>query len=121
MQDGAVSSLHWVSFLFAVLVCMCLQVGTFLQHSATFIAGFIIAFTRSWDMTLVLVGCLPFVAGVGAVMAKLTTSLSNKGTAAYTEVRMSRCLFNSLVGLCPVGDHAAAAVAAMVGYLQSHG
>jgi len=93
-----------------------LQVGTFLQHSATFIVGFIIAFTRSWDMTLVLVGCLPFVAGVGSIMAKLTTSLSNKGTAAYTEVSMSFCL-----GMCPVGYHAAAAVAALVCRLQSHG
>jgi ABC-type multidrug transport system fused ATPase/permease subunit len=66
-----------------------LQVGTFLQHSATFVVGFIIAFTRSWDMTLVLVGCLPFLAGVGGILAKLITTLSNKATAAYTEVGRS--------------------------------
>lgn len=67
--------------------CVMLQVGTFLQHTATFVVGFIIAFTRSWDMTLVLVGCLPFLAGVGGILAKLITTLSNKATAAYTEVR----------------------------------
>eukprot|EP00775_Hariotina_reticulata_P008041 gene8041-8236_t len=61
------------------------KVGTFLQHFATFSAGFIIAFTKGWDMTLVLVGCLPFLAGVGALLAKLTTSFSSKQTEAYTE------------------------------------
>lgn len=66
--------------------CAALQVGTFLQHTATFVAGFIIAFTRSWDMTLVLVGCLPFLAGVGGVLAKLVTKLSDQTVAAYTEV-----------------------------------
>ncbi|KAF8060513.1 ABCB6 [Scenedesmus sp. PABB004] len=37
------------------------------------------------DMTLVLVGCMPFLAGVGGVLAKLTTSLTDKQNAAYTE------------------------------------
>lgn len=64
-----------------------LQVGVFLQHTATFVVGFVVAFTRSWDMTLVMVGCLPFLAGVGGIMAKLVTTLSNKATTAYTEVR----------------------------------
>lgn len=63
-----------------------LQVGIFIQHSSTFVSGFVIAFVKGWDMTLVLVGCLPFLAGVGAVLAKLTTSLTNKMNAAYTEV-----------------------------------
>lgn len=64
-----------------------LQVGVFLQHMTTFIVGFIVAFVKGWDMTLVLVGCLPFLAGIGSVLAKMTTTLSNKQTAAYTEVR----------------------------------
>lgn len=67
----------------------CVQVGVFIQHMATFVAGFIIAFVKGWDMTLVLVGCLPFLAGVGAVLAKLTTSLTNKMNAAYTDVSVS--------------------------------
>lgn len=65
---------------------MPVQTGQFLQHAATFVVGFVIAFTRSWDMTLVLVGCLPFLAGVGGILAKLVTTLTNKATAAYTEV-----------------------------------
>lgn len=69
-----------------------MQVGTFLQHTATFVVGFVIAFTRSWDMTLVMVGCLPFLAAVGGILAKLTTTLTNKATAAYTEVRCQACL-----------------------------
>lgn len=72
--------------LCCAMCCAALQVGTFLQHTATFVAGFIIAFTRSWDMTLVLVGCLPFLAGVGGVLAKLVTKLSDQTVAAYTEV-----------------------------------
>jgi ATP-binding cassette subfamily B (MDR/TAP) protein 1 len=63
-----------------------LQVGVFLQHMTTFIVGFIVAFTRGWDMTLVLVGCLPFLAAIGAVLAQLQTKLASKQTAAYTEV-----------------------------------
>jgi ATP-binding cassette subfamily B (MDR/TAP) protein 1 len=72
------------------VTCFCfrspLQVGVFLQHMTTFIVGFIVAFTRGWDMTLVLVGCLPFLAAIGAVLAQLQTKLASKQTAAYTEV-----------------------------------
>jgi hypothetical protein len=67
-------------------LCSALQVGVFLQHMTTFIVGFIVAFTRGWDMTLVLVGCLPFLAAIGAVLASLQTKLASKQTAAYTEV-----------------------------------
>jgi hypothetical protein len=61
------------------------KVGTFLQHMSTFLVGYIIAFTKGWDMTLVMVGCLPFLAAVGAVLAKMTTSLNNRATTAYTD------------------------------------
>jgi ATP-binding cassette subfamily B (MDR/TAP) protein 1 len=62
------------------------KVGLFLQHMSTFITGYIIAFVKGWDMTLVMVGCLPFLAGVGGLLTKLTTSISSKSTEAYTEV-----------------------------------
>lgn len=68
------------------LLLTALQVGVFLQHMTTFLVGFIVAFTRGWDMTLVLVGCLPFLAAIGAVLAQLQTKLASKQTAAYTEV-----------------------------------
>ena len=61
------------------------KAGLFLQHLATFTVGYVIAFTKGWDMTLVMVGCLPFLAAVGAVLAKMTTSLNNRATTAYTD------------------------------------
>jgi hypothetical protein len=48
-------------------------------------------------MTLVLVGCLPFLAGVGAVLARLTTSLNTQATEAYTEVRARVCVWEGLL------------------------
>jgi ATP-binding cassette subfamily B (MDR/TAP) protein 1 len=60
------------------------KMGIFLQHMSTFLVGYIIAFWRGWDVTLVMVGCLPFLAGSGALLAKVTTSLGNKSAEAYT-------------------------------------
>jgi ATP-binding cassette subfamily B (MDR/TAP) protein 1 len=61
------------------------KMGIFLQHMSTFIVGYIIAFWRGWDVTLIMVGCLPFLAGAGALLAKVTTSLGNKSAEAYTK------------------------------------
>lgn len=69
----------------AVKDAMSDKVGVFLQHMTTFIVGFIVAFTRGWDMTLVLVGCLPFLAAIGAVLTQLQTKLAARQTAAYTD------------------------------------
>eukprot|EP00882_Tetradesmus_deserticola_P007854 GHRQ01008267.1.p1 GENE.GHRQ01008267.1~~GHRQ01008267.1.p1 ORF type:complete len:535 (+),score=185.88 GHRQ01008267.1:384-1988(+) len=69
----------------AVKEAMSEKVGVFLQHMTTFIVGFVVAFTRGWDMTLVLVGCLPFLAAIGAVLAQMQTKLAGKQTAAYTD------------------------------------
>jgi ABC-type multidrug transport system fused ATPase/permease subunit len=81
------------------------QVGTFLQHTATFCAGFVVAFTRGWDMTLVLVGCLPFLAAVGAILSRMTTRLTNKATAAYTEVRSGACAHTCASFCCCANKH----------------
>ena len=61
------------------------KVGDFLQHTATFTVGYAIAFWRGWDMTLVMVGTIPFLAGVGAILAKLSTWTAAKSSAAYVE------------------------------------
>lgn len=45
--------------------------GDFLQHSATFVVGYIIAFWRGWDMTLVMIGTLPLLVAMGATLAKV--------------------------------------------------
>jgi ATP-binding cassette subfamily B (MDR/TAP) protein 1 len=70
----------------AVQLAISDKMGAFLQHITTFVVGYIIAFWRGWDMTLVMVGCLPFLAAAGAVMARVATSLGNKQAEAYTEV-----------------------------------
>lgn len=47
--------------------------------------GYIVALWRGWDMALVMVGTLPFLAAVGAVLAKMSTVFNQKNTAAYAE------------------------------------
>jgi ATP-binding cassette subfamily B (MDR/TAP) protein 1 len=53
------------------------KIGAFLQHFVTFLVGYIIAFTKGWDMTLVSLGqgrCTPRrpnVAGVRLVRRPL--------------------------------------------------
>lgn len=49
------------------------KVAHFIQHTVTFLAGWIVAFVRGWDMALVMVGCLPFLATVGGVLSKVGT------------------------------------------------
>ncbi|GBF96721.1 ABC transporter B family-like [Raphidocelis subcapitata] len=61
------------------------KAGTFLQHLATFLAGYALAFAKGWDVTLVLVGCLPFLAGAAGLLAKVATGSSTKAQEAYSE------------------------------------
>jgi len=48
----------------------------FVQHSTTFIAGIIVALTVGWDMALVMMGMLPFIAIAGAILSRVTTVMS---------------------------------------------
>ncbi|GFH12389.1 uncharacterized protein HaLaN_08066, partial [Haematococcus lacustris] len=61
------------------------KTGHFIQHSTTFIAGIIVAFVGGWDMTLVMVGTMPFLAAAGAVLAKVTAVMSSRTSKAYTD------------------------------------
>lgn len=61
------------------------KVGAVVQHATTFIGGFAMAFVNGWDMTLVMLCCLPFLAVVGGLLAKLTTMITTKSQAAYAE------------------------------------
>lgn len=56
------------------------KVSHFIQHATTFIAGLVVAFVRGWDMALVMMGCLPFLAMVGGVLS----SVSTERLALYT-------------------------------------
>lgn len=54
---------------------------------STFVTGFVVAFIKSWDMTLVMVGCLPFLAMAAGLIASFAASMRARSTAAYAEVR----------------------------------
>lgn len=56
------------------------------HHFCTFIAGFIVGFTYSWDLTLVMVGCLPFLAIMGGIIAKFAATHESFSQKLYTEV-----------------------------------
>ena len=49
----------------------------------TFIGGIVIGFTQGWQEALVLMGCLPIIAGAGGWMAKNLADFSKLGERAY--------------------------------------
>ncbi|XVE88300.1 hypothetical protein DITRI_Ditri19aG0058900 [Diplodiscus trichospermus] len=61
------------------------KVGKFIQLVSTFIGGFIIAFTRGWQLALVLSACIPLVVIAGGTMAMIMAKMSSRGQLAYAE------------------------------------
>ncbi|GLC41172.1 hypothetical protein PLESTM_001163200 [Pleodorina starrii] len=61
------------------------KLGAFLHHSSTFITGFVIGFVKGWEMTLVMLGCMPFLAIIGGLLAKGTEMANNSASKAYAE------------------------------------
>ncbi|URD78639.1 putative ATPase of the ABC class [Musa troglodytarum] len=61
------------------------KVGKFIQLLSTFFGGFIIAFTKGWLLSLVMLSSLPPIAIAGAVMSWMITKLSSRGQAAYSD------------------------------------
>ncbi|XP_062206599.1 ABC transporter B family member 4-like isoform X2 [Phragmites australis] len=59
------------------------KAGKLLQLSSAFIGGFVIAFTRGWLLTLVMLTSLPLIAIAGAVSAKFLTKVSSKKLTLY--------------------------------------
>mmetsp|Transcript_13373 Transcript_13373/g.23679 ORF Transcript_13373/g.23679 Transcript_13373/m.23679 type:complete len:1466 (-) Transcript_13373:839-5236(-) len=64
------------------------KVGQLLKHTSTFIAGFVIAFTKGWDMTLVMIGCVPFMMVIGGMMAKVMATTAQRSNASYAQASM---------------------------------
>lgn len=60
-----------------------LQAGKLIQLSSTFFSGFIIAFTRGWLLTLVMLTSLPLIAVAGIVSSHFLTNISSKKLASY--------------------------------------
>lgn len=59
------------------------KVGLVLSSFTTFIAGFVIGFTRGWKLSLVLLSCVPLIGICAALMTKLTVAASSKGQDSY--------------------------------------
>jgi ATP-binding cassette subfamily B (MDR/TAP) protein 1 len=62
-----------------------MQVGSFIQLVATFIGGFVIAFTKGWLLTLVMLSSIPPLIFSGAVLNHFIVKLASQGQAAYSE------------------------------------
>ncbi|KAF9954849.1 Multidrug resistance protein 1 [Mortierella alpina] len=61
------------------------KVGLVLASAATFIAGFVIAFTHGWRMSLVLLTAVPLMAVAGGLMAKYATQTTADGQDSYAK------------------------------------
>ena len=48
------------------------KVAVFLSYFSTFITGYVIAFSKSWKMALVVMAMLPLIAFVGGTIAKVS-------------------------------------------------
>ncbi|KXZ43925.1 hypothetical protein GPECTOR_77g22 [Gonium pectorale] len=61
------------------------KLGSFLHHSTTFVAGFVVGFVKGWDMALVMLGCMPFLAIIGGLLAKGTAMANAASAKAYAD------------------------------------
>ncbi|XP_021098295.1 multidrug resistance protein 1 [Heterocephalus glaber] len=61
------------------------KIGMFFQSMATFVAGFIIGFTRGWKLTLVILAVSPVLGLSAAIWAKVLSSFTDKELLAYAK------------------------------------
>ena len=62
------------------------KTGHFIRMVSMFIFGFGVAFYRGWDMALVMLGLLPFLAAIAAVLGKRTSKMMSQSNEAYAKV-----------------------------------
>ncbi|OVA16637.1 ABC transporter [Macleaya cordata] len=60
-------------------------VGKFIQLTATFLGGFIIAFVKGWLLTLVMLSSIPLLAISGAAMFIFIGKMASRGQTAYSQ------------------------------------
>ncbi|KAF9905616.1 Multidrug resistance protein 1 [Linnemannia zychae] len=60
------------------------KVGLALSSFVTFIAGFVIGFTKGWKLSLVLLSCVPLIGACAALMTKFTVQSATKGQDSYS-------------------------------------
>ncbi|TMW88435.1 hypothetical protein EJD97_018572 [Solanum chilense] len=59
------------------------KVGNFVMHMSTFIGGFVVAFIKEWQLTLVLLATIPAIAISFFCAALVLSKMSGSGQAAY--------------------------------------
>ena len=62
-----------------------MQVGKVMHYISRFLAGFIIGFIRVWQISLVTLSMLPFIALAGGIYAYIATSLIVNVRKSYVE------------------------------------
>jgi ATP-binding cassette subfamily B (MDR/TAP) protein 1 len=62
-----------------------LQVGKFIQIISYFLGGYVIAFTKGWEFSLVLLACIPCFVIIGGFMSMMMAKMSIRGQTAYSE------------------------------------
>ena len=71
-----------------VQMAMSEKLGQTLKAASTFFTGFILAFIKGWDMTLVMLGCIPLMGVMGAVMMSAISKSTQTQNAAYARASM---------------------------------
>ncbi|KAJ8621637.1 hypothetical protein MRB53_030166 [Persea americana] len=61
------------------------KVGKFIQLISTFFGGFVIAFIKGWQLTLVMLACIPPLVAAGGTMSVIISRMSSRGQIAYAE------------------------------------
>lgn len=74
------------SIMFFVLLAITVfQVGKFIQLFSTLFGSFIVALTKGWLLSLVLMSSIPLIAAAGAAMSLVIFKSSNRGQKAYAQ------------------------------------
>ncbi|XP_041022108.1 ABC transporter B family member 4-like [Juglans microcarpa x Juglans regia] len=60
------------------------KVGKFLQLISTFIGGFVVAFSKGWLLTLVMLASFPLLVATGGLMSIVIAKTASRGQAAYS-------------------------------------
>ncbi|GAU19631.1 hypothetical protein TSUD_383270 [Trifolium subterraneum] len=61
------------------------KVGKFIQIISYFLGGYVIAFTKGWELSLVLLACVPCFIIIGGFMSMMMAKMSISGQIAYSE------------------------------------
>jgi ABC-type bacteriocin/lantibiotic exporter with double-glycine peptidase domain len=61
------------------------QGGQFIQFMSTFIGGFVIAFTKGWLLTVVMLSSIPLLIFSGSMTSMVIAKASSTGQAAYSK------------------------------------